>query len=314
MIINNAILNIIDNDLTLSNNKLELNSEISEYISNLVLKIFKDSNKSKGEFKEFSEFKDKIDEYNTNNDFLSIEKYISNSYFDILKNTAEYKKTDIIICDFNEAGSKYLCALFLEKKDVFIDNINYDNGIINNNLINNEVLPINASVYILINLSDNSIYFKDKIRVLNDKKTLIIPDLLCKSTKELSVRKTINKIKEVAKKIDKENVTENLALAKNSIIELSMENENININNLAENIFKDNNNKEEFVKLLKEAYVPEVIKVDKEEAIKTSSMHKIKTDTGIEITFPSSFIKNNDFIEIKDGVIIIKNFNDISDK
>ena len=45
------------------------------------------------------------------------------------------------------------------------------------------------------------------------------------------------------------------------------------------------------------AYNREDVKVEKNLAVKTAKNHKIKTDTGIEITFPTEYFENHDFIE-----------------
>ena len=59
--------------------------------------------------------------------------------------------------------------------------------------------------------------------------------------------------------------------------------------------------------------------VNREFAGKQGRQHKIKTDTGIEISFPVEYMKNRDFIEIvtnPDGTLRIelKNINKISNK
>ena len=49
--------------------------------------------------------------------------------------------------------------------------------------------------------------------------------------------------------------------------------------------------------------------MDKEFVIKTGKNHKIKTDTGIEVSFPADYFKNKDFIEFinnPDGTISIQ--------
>ena len=59
--------------------------------------------------------------------------------------------------------------------------------------------------------------------------------------------------------------------------------------------------------------------VNREFATKVGEHHKIKTDTGIEISFPVEYMQNREFIEIKtndDGTLRIelKNINKIVNK
>ena len=52
---------------------------------------------------------------------------------------------------------------------------------------------------------------------------------------------------------------------------------------------------QEFQQQVAEAKLPDVVAIEKEYAQKAGRSHKIKTDTGIEITFPSEYIENTEF-------------------
>ena len=55
--------------------------------------------------------------------------------------------------------------------------------------------------------------------------------------------------------------------------------------------------------------IPKEVKVESRFAERTGTVHKIKTDTGIEITFPSSYMENPDFIQFftrPDGTLSIE--------
>ena len=45
------------------------------------------------------------------------------------------------------------------------------------------------------------------------------------------------------------------------------------------------------------ASLPKATPVERDYAVRTNKSHKIKTDTGIEITVPSDFFNNPDYIE-----------------
>ena len=65
----------------------------------------------------------------------------------------------------------------------------------------------------------------------------------------------------------------------------------------------------EFQQQVAEAKLPDVVAIEKEYAQKAGRSHKIKTDTGIEITFPSEYIENTDFIRFinnPDGTLSIE--------
>ena len=47
---------------------------------------------------------------------------------------------------------------------------------------------------------------------------------------------------------------------------------------------------------IEHASLPKVTEVDRDYAVRTNKSHKIKTDTGIELTVPSDFFNNTDYI------------------
>ena len=77
--------------------------------------------------------------------------------------------------------------------------------------------------------------------------------------------------------------------------------------------------KEAAKKALAEQDMLRPLPVNREFAAKVGEKHKIKTDTGIEISFPVEYMKNSDFIEIvtnPDGTLRIelKNISKILNK
>lgn len=65
----------------------------------------------------------------------------------------------------------------------------------------------------------------------------------------------------------------------------------------------------QFDEQIAQAGLPDSVGVQKEFAQRTGRTHKIKTDTGIEIIFPSEYVENSDFIQFinnPDGTISIE--------
>ena len=89
---------------------------------------------------------------------------------------------------------------------------------------------------------------------------------------------------------------------------------------IVEEVFKANPIQQEAAKKeLADADMMRPLPVNREFATKVGEHHKIKTDTGIEISFPVEYMKNREFIEIKtndDGTLRIelKNINKIMNK
>ena len=75
-------------------------------------------------------------------------------------------------------------------------------------------------------------------------------------------------------------------------------------------VFADNQAmQQEFIQEVEAAKLPDDVPVQREFAQRTGRKHKIKTDTGIEITFPSEYFDNTDYIQFinnDDGTISIE--------
>ena len=88
---------------------------------------------------------------------------------------------------------------------------------------------------------------------------------------------------------------------------------------LAAEVFEDEPLQERFVETAADENIPERVRVDKKAAERITRNHKIRTDTGIEITFPSEYAHNPEFIEfasMPNGLISIelKNITQIENK
>lgn len=317
MIINKALLNIIDteNDMLInSNNELELEIGLSTFLDKMIERIFEDSNKNLGEISINSNIYQLLDKYKKKEiTFVELSKEITESYYGFIKETEDLKKTDIIVLDFSHLGNRYIASLYLENKEKFIHNVNMtENGVSNSLIVNNSILPASANIYMLINLDTNSLLFKDKKRKINNESKLIIPDLLCRAGYEMSTKKGLNIIKKAAIAIS-EKVSESnniVAATKAYIYENSKENLVLDTKKLAQTVFKDNDLlKEEFENTITKYNVPEELPLPREVAAKEGINHKITTDTGIEITFPSEYFDNDNYINFinnPDGTISIE--------
>jgi len=62
-------------------------------------------------------------------------------------------------------------------------------------------------------------------------------------------------------------------------------------------VFEDEEQQERFREAVAERPLPTRVKVKQSEAERITKNHKIRTDTGIEITFPARYCRSPEFIE-----------------
>ena len=86
-----------------------------------------------------------------------------------------------------------------------------------------------------------------------------------------------------------------------------------------EEVFEDEGPRRSFVEAAQKENLPEHAPVERAVAKRVTRNHKIRTDTGIEITFPAEYAQNPEFIEFtstSNGLIRIelKNIGSIENK
>lgn len=70
---------------------------------------------------------------------------------------------------------------------------------------------------------------------------------------------------------------------------------------MGEEVFEDEPLQKRFEQALADEALPERVVVEKNVAKRVAKSHKIRTDTGIDITFPAEYGENPDFIEFVSG-------------
>jgi hypothetical protein len=94
----------------------------------------------------------------------------------------------------------------------------------------------------------------------------------------------------------------------------------VDLHELAADVFEDNEAlRERFVEVAQAYELPERVKLEREAVRRVASKHKIRTDTGIEITFPAEYSRNPEylsFISEADGTysIQLKNIGHIENR
>ena len=151
----------------------------------------------------------------------------------------------------------------------------------------------------------------------------ILADKVLQLGTNQSSRDTVRKVKAIVDKVaqahESDGVVE-LTTAKSMIAKNAEVSDTVDPVRIVEEVFKSNPVQQEAAKKeLADADMMRPLPVNREFATKVGEHHKIKTDTGIEISFPVEYMRNREFIEIKtndDGTLRIelKNINKIVNK
>lgn len=332
--INKAILHILDTNAgmpVVSNNELEIeNNDIKEFISKHIIKTAEDAAARKGKFAEphSNTVVNTIRAFNCGETgFIEMSIEISNMLFGLMTKHVDIPPADNLIVTSDIDGKPYLSILKLNYREGYTHYVESGSGEVSNLLIKHRtILPSEAQKVdegVLICLEDYSVIILEKEYEIDGEKRPYLSQVFLKCTTGISKKETVKVIHKVAKEINEKYYNdsfEKMVGFKAAVCGMSEESADIDIDNLAKGFFKDSYEiQREYAENVRKAGVSIGITMEDSYVQKHFRTQKIKTDTGIELNFPSEMFNNKDmmeFINNPDGTIsiLIKNINKITNR
>lgn len=310
MILKKAILHIMDfnSDICVFSQR-ELNiadGSVNEFLNKHLHKIMLDSSKTEGRFYETSFVREQLINYKQNEiDFKDFSTAVGHYFYSFISKVDELEAIDFLTVEFTEESRNYMAFLILPNQIAYTHQVITGEGEVKNDIIRYYTLLPNVtqkiSSYALVNIGSMVIGFADKKRTINDEEVYIIPDKFLGCEVGISEKKTMKTINTITNQVA-ENYGVNAAVAvtraKASMMEKAEEGENFCPFDLGDEIFPENKEmSRDFKEKMAVANMPREVKIENEGVIKTTRSHKIKTDTGIEITIPTECLENSNYIE-----------------
>lgn len=322
MIIKKAVLHILDfnsNVSVFSQKQLEFSDDsVSSYLQKHIEKMHKDSGKKSGKFNEESYFSEYLKQYTRNEiEFVDFSSWIGNVLYERIALSDKLCSADLIVVDYIYEDVTYFGVLLIHHKTAFTHQvINDENGVYNQLIKHYAILPNSSQrvdAFAIINTDDFKIEFVDKKRVVDGKEELVLPEILLECSSDVSVKEAVKIVKEITTQVAEEygsNSAIAVSKAKNYMVENSEMSESFSPIAMGEEVFSDSPiMQQEFEKRIVEKELPKDIKLERSSVVKASRNHKIKTDTGIEITVPVEYFEDERYIEFinnTDGTISIE--------
>ena len=350
--INHAILHVFDFTSCVnifSQAELDLESkQVKQYITKHVRKGLNHLDNKRGEFSVDSSFAPELRAYFAGQrDFIGLSTQIAEFISSELGRMSKAESTDLLVVDFEEEAkleggstddaeieasfegriNRYFGIFMLESRQAFMHSVGYgENGEPCNAIERHHAILPNPSQKIssfaIIDARTLEVAFQDKKRTIAGEDRYLIPDGLLQCSMEASSKEVIDEITTIVEEVAEEygaNTTVALTRAKAYVSEAAEEGRGVAPHELAAEVFEDEPLQERFVETAAEENIPERVRVDKKAAERITRNHKIRTDTGIEITFPSEYAHNPEFIEfasMPNGLISIelKNITQLENK
>lgn len=319
--VNRAILHIYDflsGNVGLSTHTLNMEDKwVSGYITQLVKKCHTDMRKKQGEFSETSKFHSLLTSFAKEEmNFVEYSKQCSEQIGEYLKST-DNQSYDIVLTDYRVDDVPFIGVYLLENQKAYthFSGADIEGNLENTIMYHSCVLPSASKKiggFALINTLTHGVSYVDEIKwTLGEVE--VMKDLILECTSEKSCKEVLSEVEEVVKEVAvacDENPTILLSRYKNYVSSGLEENDTISTEDLAANVFSDSEKLQDtFISTTLEHEIPKEVSVPSPSVKRSMKNQKIKTDTGIELTFPTEYFENPNMIEFinhENGTISIE--------
>ena len=310
ILVNKAILHILDftSGMTVfSDQELELqNDSVNTFVTKHIEKTYQDQNAKAGSFYANSNFKRQLTDYLEGKlDFTAFSVKIAESMQAAVSQADVADSFDVLVCDLRVEDKRVIGILKCNNKVGFTHQVIQTDAKIKNEIINHyAILPSltqKIDEYAFIDADSFAIRFVDKKLVVNGEEAYVLPEKILGCSSAVSPSSTIKLVKSITEKVAENHGQDSVAAiskVKNYMVENMETSELLDPVELGKKVFRASPvMQEEYLAEVQKAGIAEAVKVDREFCVKKGRNHKIKTDTGIEISFPVDYFENKEYME-----------------
>lgn len=312
MKINHAVLHILDFESAvnvLSQRELDLDTRaVRSFVTSHLRRARTNTDNRRGTFAENSAFAGELKAFLFGDrDFIDLSQQIAEFFSSELARADKAESTDVLVADFEDDDEvRWFAVLLMVSRTAFMHEVAHEGGEVRNDIAKRyAILPApsqKVTSFALVRASSLDILYQDKKRKIAGEDAFIVPDGLLQCATGVSGKEVIDTVTRVVEQVAEEhgaNAAVALARAKAVVAEKVEEDEEIAPWDLAEEIFEDEPVlRESFESEMREEQLPERVPVERAVVERAPVRnHKIRTDTGIEISFPAEMLKNSEYVE-----------------
>lgn len=343
MKINHAILHIFDAVAcvnTFSQMELDLSAKPArQYVTSHAKRTLGNLDAKRGTFSGDSMFAEELRAYfRGGRDFVDLSLQVAEFVIGELLRADTPVSSDVLVVDFEadpdstvrdmtdeeaeaafEArGKRYFALVVLESKQAYMHEAGFaEDGTACNTVVRHRAILPNPSQkvasFALVEEGSLAVSFCDKPRAIAGEERLVIPDGLLQCSVEASSKEVFQEVARLVEEVAEEfgaNTAVAVAKTKAYVAENAEDADEVYPEELAREVFGEGSPCEQrFREAAVADALPERVVVERAVAKRVAKSHKIRTDTGIELTFPAEYGENPDFIEFvnePDGRISIQ--------
>ncbi len=318
--VDRAILHVFDFDsgsTYFSERPLDLDVRSTKsFVQRHLRKISSNAESRHGEFAPDSGFAVELQRYLAGErEFVEFSVEIAQWFWEELRRAEDLEQCDLLVADFTdtdgaggedvefegEAGRRFFAIELLPRRQAFVHEVEGDaNGIsrVDATLPNPSQ---KVASYVLVDAATGAIDFHDKERSVGGTSVMVIPERFLQCTSEASSHEVIDEVsvivRDVAEEFGLEPAVE-VGRAKAVVARAADVEESFSPAEVGRAVFAERPDvAERFEERVAEARLPEEAPVRRGVANRLTKSHKIRTDTGVEITFPSELAERPGYLD-----------------
>ena len=320
IIIDKAILHILDfnSGMTVySDEELTIQDSIETFLLKHIEKSWGSQEAKPGMFYDDSSFQKMMDEYLAGDmSFVPFSKAVTHMLEDAFTHAEEMASADVIVADVRIDDQRQIAVFKSNSHIGYTHQVNQTENGIKNEIINHYSIMPNLTQkmdeFAFINTETKAISVNSKKYTIDGNSIYVFPEILLECSLAPSPKEAIKNLSKTAAKVAEaygQDKVSTEAAVKSYVAENMQESDELDLVDAGKEIFRENPAMQaDFDNAIKDAGFTEPVKMDQEATIKKVCKHKLKTDTGIELTIPTDYFDNTEYVEFNnndDGTLSI---------
>lgn len=313
MKINHAILHVLDfesavNVFSQCELDLEDNRACRQFVTTHLRRARQSGDNKRATFAEDSAFAGELKNYFFGErEFIDLSQKVAEFISNELARADKAQSTDVLVADFDDDDDvRWFAVTLLTSKQAFMHEVGTQDGNRVANITRHYAILPNPSQkvqsYCVVRASTMEIGYVDKARKIAGEDRMLIPEGLLQCETGVSGKEAIDTVTRVVEEVAEEhgaNTAVALAKVKAAVAEKVEDDEELPPWDIVDEVFEDEPVIKDSVRAaLTEEKMPERVPVERKQVERAAVRnHKIRTDTGIEISFPAEMGSNSDYIE-----------------
>lgn len=320
IIIDKAILHILDfnSGMTVySDEELTVQDSIETFLYKHIEKSWGSQDAKPGTFYEDSAFQEKLNAYLSGEmSFVPFSKEITHTLEEAFTHAEEMASADVIVADVRIDDRRQIVVFKSNSHIGYTHQVNQTENGIKNEIINHYSIMPNLTQkmeeFAFVDTESRGISVCAKKYTIDGNSIQVFPEILLECSLTPSPKEAIKNLSKTAAKVAEaygQDKVATEAAVKSYVAENMQETDELDLVEAGKEIFKDNPSMQsDFDTAIKDAGFTEPVKMNQEATLKKMCKHKLKTDTGIELTIPTDYFDNTEYVEFNnndDGTLSI---------